>query len=90
MERGTVWRKEHCFRPRSFRLVLRESAPRESAEVPPGDGMPEHDHGDSAALVIVQYGMMVLRGGRHDLYWAAQSVSETVSSMNSSRVWEAR
>lgn len=34
--------------------------------VPPGGGMPEHDHSDSEALVICRSGRILLRGGERE------------------------
>ena len=31
--------------------------------IPPGGGMPEHDHGESAALLAVQRGRITMRSG---------------------------
>lgn len=57
--------------------------------VPPGGGMPEHDHGDSEALVVVQSGRIVIReGGREETLapgmMASIGVGERVSLKNPS------
>ncbi len=57
--------------------------------VPPGGGMPEHDHGESEALVVVQSGLVVIReGGREETLapgkMASIGVGEMVSLENPS------
>jgi quercetin dioxygenase-like cupin family protein len=57
--------------------------------VPPGGGMPEHDHGESEALVVVQSGRVVIReGGREETLasgmMASIAVGERVSLENPS------
>jgi quercetin dioxygenase-like cupin family protein len=55
--------------------------------LPPGGGMPEHDHGESAALVAVQRGRIVMRAGGEERELevgavAAIDVGERVSLRN--------
>lgn len=43
--------------------------------IPPGGGMPEHDHGDSAAVVAVQKGRVILRSGGEERILAAGTLA---------------
>ncbi|MCA3748806.1 MAG: cupin domain-containing protein [Rubrobacter sp.] len=52
--------------PKAEVLAAGENLSMARVVLPPGGGMPEHDHGESEALVVVRSGRVVLRSGERE------------------------
>lgn len=82
--RGTVHAAPMEGGPEAEVLVGGERLAAARVMVPPGGGMPEHEHGESEALVVCQGGRVLVRSGEREeildagrmaLIWAGERVS---------------
>jgi len=61
--------------PRVEVLAAGENLSAARVVLPPGGGMPEHDHGESEAMVVVRSGRVALRSGEREEELEAGAVS---------------